>query len=160
MSAKYGWSTSNLRHELDIPHESKLTLIRTWRKSYVSSRSCKRGKWLAESATSTTAAFSKSRNHYPLLPPTQSRGAEDRRQEESCCKLTILGGNISFCHLEIQEGPKGKQFTWVRTGNFRALKTNRNRKSKPSVAPSGARGSEQLDSRGTLPVRRGMQRDA
>ena len=46
MSAKYGWSTSNLRHELDIPHESKLTLIRTWRKSYVSSRSCKRGKWL------------------------------------------------------------------------------------------------------------------
>ena len=44
MSAKYGWSTSNLRHELDIPHESKLTLIRTWRKSYVSSRSCKRGK--------------------------------------------------------------------------------------------------------------------
>ena len=46
MSAKYGWSTSNLRHELDIPHESKLTLIRTWRISYVSSRSCKRGKCL------------------------------------------------------------------------------------------------------------------
>ena len=35
MSANYERSTSNLRYQLGIPHESKLTLIRTRRKSYV-----------------------------------------------------------------------------------------------------------------------------
>ena len=30
--------------QLGIPHEFNLTLIRTWRRPYVSSRSCKRGK--------------------------------------------------------------------------------------------------------------------
>ena len=44
----YGRFTSNLRHQLGIPHESELTLIRMWRKSYGALRSCKRGIWLQE----------------------------------------------------------------------------------------------------------------